>query len=109
MGGGPVKSRAKRLWISLAALVVVALIAGGAYLGYEHQQRRAGLAQLSPMVKQVTVRLEESFAADQSMTMTYKELFARMERYIAATDDKILELRTLDTHRVKDEAAFVGV
>lgn len=100
---------ARRYWIaSLTAVLALAGIAGVGYAGYGYQQRKAALEGLSPILRTITVRLDESFAIESSATMTYKELFERMDRYVAVADDKILELRAMDASRTPGEHAFVS-
>lgn len=93
------------LWAASAVAVLAGIAVAGVY-GYQYQQRRATLAALSPIVKQISVRLSESFAITATPNVTYKELFDRTERYVAAADDRMLELRAMDGTRASDEFTF---
>ena len=98
---------ARGMKVALVGALLVAAAAAAAYFGHESYQRQVALAKVVPIVRQVSVRLSESLALERAPGVTFKELFDRMERYVGATDDKILELRTMDASRISEEHQFV--
>ena len=84
--------------------LVVALAAGGAY-GYKHYQRSELIALVTPSVKNASIRVTNASKLETDKTsITFKELFDRMEQDTAEIEKRSIEIQSASN---KDNAEII--
>lgn len=84
----------------LGGVLGLALAIAG-YFGYTKYQQQQYLEAIAPHVKNTSIRVENAakLLTDSPGSMTYKELFAKMEADVAEIDKRVIEVQSLTTSR----------
>ncbi len=88
---------------AIAAAIAIVFAIGG-YVGYTRYEQHKFQEAITPHVKNASVRLANvvRYETENDSTITYKELFEKLESDVAEIDKRIIDVQTLATPEKKE-------
>jgi hypothetical protein len=84
-------------------IIILISISAGSYVGYNKYRDYKFLEDTRPFIKNSSLRLQNvlHYEIEDSESITFKELFEKLEESISETDKNILQVQTLSTPNQK--------